>query len=338
MGAYDNGFGVNLIATWLATLLAGIGLTHGVHYFAKFSNDIFFKKALVGVVLLLVFLELGMECAETYLDVVTHWGNPVALYFIPWPHSVFIFCSASIGFIVDQFLIHRFYAVSKNIWITIVLSMCNLVLLVMGFIVLQFFASSLGQTLTPEDLHKLLLMSDVWAASTAVTDVAIAASLVWVLRGMKTSFKDTNQLIQHIMAVSIQNGCTTSAVAIGGLVADNLSPETSIGYVFYYTLGPLYLITLLSNLTLRQSAPVPVNHGWSSYVNPASRSGQTQGSAHFRRSVATTGGASTIDVEANTQEYAESTVRGTSDDIEAGRMESGADQYQNAEKLQARPN
>ncbi|KAJ7185198.1 hypothetical protein C8R46DRAFT_374517 [Mycena filopes] len=312
MGAYDDGFGVTLIATWLATLLAGVGLTHAVHYFAKFSNDIFFKKALAGVVLFLLFLELGMECAETYLDVVTYWGNPAALYVVSWPRSVSIPCISLIGFIVDQFLIHRFYAVSKNIWITLILSMCNLVSLVLGLIITQIFAGHIGKSFTPAELRKILPLSDVWSSSSAVTDVAITASLVWVLRGMKTSFKDTNQLIQHITAVSIQNGCTTSAVAIGGLVANKLAPETSICYAFYYTIGPLYLLTLLSNLTLRESAPVPVNQGWSSYVDPASRN-------DLQRSVPTTGRASmTTDVEASRGEDADSTVRGTSDDIEAG--------------------
>ncbi|KAJ7185195.1 hypothetical protein C8R46DRAFT_374480 [Mycena filopes] len=238
MGAYDNGLGVTLIATWLSTLLAGIGLTHTVLYFAKFPNEIF-KKALAGGVLFILLLGLATECAETYLDVVTYWGNPAALYVVPWPRLVSIPCITLMGFIVDQFLIHRFYTVSKNIWITIILSMCNLVSFAMGFVVLQFFASNIGQTLTPVDLRKLIPMSDVWAASSAVTDVAIVASLVWALRGMKSSFENTTQLVQHIMVVSIQNGCTTSAVAIGGLVANNLAPETSISYVFYYTLGLL---------------------------------------------------------------------------------------------------
>ncbi|KAJ7185232.1 hypothetical protein C8R46DRAFT_1287627 [Mycena filopes] len=336
MGAYDKGFGVSLIATWLSTLLAGVALTHAVHYFAKFSNDIVFKKGLVGVVLFLLFLGLATECAETYLDVVTHWGNPVALFVVPWPRLVSVPCISLIAFIVDQFLIHRFYALSKNIWITIILSLLNLVSLVMGFVVLQLFASSVGQTLTPAELRRLVPLTDVWASCTGVTDVAIAACLVWTLRGMKTSFSGTTELIHHIMAVSIQNGCTTSALAIAGLVADKIAPDTNVVFVFYYTLGPMYLFTLLSNLTLRPSAPVAVS-SWSSNTNPVSRPGQ--GGVHVRRSVATTGGASTIDAEASGGDYTESTVRGTSDDIEAGGKESqGAYQYQHAEKLQARPN
>ncbi|KAJ7164251.1 hypothetical protein C8R46DRAFT_1192983 [Mycena filopes] len=337
MGAYDKGFGATLIATWLATLLAGVALTHAVHYFAKFSNDVLFKKALVGVVLFLLFLGLATECAETYLDVVTNWGNPVALYIVPWPRLVSIPCLSLLGFIVNEFLIHRFYVLSRNIWIAIILSLFNLVSLVMGFIILQLFASSLGQPLTLAEFHRLEPLATVWGASSVVADVTIAASLVWALRGMKTSFKGTAQLIHHIMAVSIQNGCTTSVMSIGGLIANNLGAGTGINYVFYYTIAPLYLLTLLSNLTLRGSAPVPVSHGWSSNTNPASRNGQS--GVYVQRSVLTTGGTSmATDVEASRGEYAESTVRGTSDDIEAAGKESATYQPQNAEKLQARPN
>ncbi|KAJ7185230.1 hypothetical protein C8R46DRAFT_1207413 [Mycena filopes] len=315
MGAFNHGFGVTLIATWLATLLAG---------FAKFSNDVLFKRALVGVVLFLVFLGLATECAEVYLDVVTHWGNPVALYTVPWPRLVSIPCNSLIAFIVDQFLIHRFYAVRVQTDNP----------LAMSFTIMQFFSSNIGQPITRADFRRVTPLSDVWSGIGVVTDVAIAACLVWTLRGMKTSFKDTAQLIHHIMAVSIQNGCTTSALLIGALIASNLAPTTKINFVFYYILGPMYLLTLLSNLTLRRSAPVSINQGWSSNKTLASHNSQVPfGGVHVdvRRSVTTTGGAST-DLEAG---YDDTTVRGTSDDVEAGRKEpedpSSADQ--NAEKI-----
>ncbi|KAJ7160213.1 hypothetical protein C8R46DRAFT_1194622, partial [Mycena filopes] len=184
MGAYDKGFGVTLIATWLSTLLAGVALTHAVHYFAKFSNDVLFKKA---------------------LDVVTHWGNPVALYVVPWPRAVSLPCISLIAFIVDQFLIHRFYVLSKNIWIMIILSMPNLVSVdrlsseathVNNLILSSSWVSSPCNSSRATsgrhsaDLRKLVPLTDVWASCTGVTDVAIAACLVWTLRGMKTSFKD----------------------------------------------------------------------------------------------------------------------------------------------------
>ncbi|KAJ7176973.1 hypothetical protein C8R46DRAFT_1346888 [Mycena filopes] len=356
MGAYDNGFGVTLIATWLATLLAGVGLTHAVHYFVKFSNDPLYKRALVGVVLFLLFFGLAFECAKTYLNVVTYWGNPIVFEAVPFPISTESFaipCVSLIEFMVDQFLISRFYALrvdrltarllvanldtprSKIIWITVILTMLNLLSLAMSFVIVQILATHVGQPLTLAELHRLGYLSDVWDGTSAVKDVAIAASLIWTLRGMKTSFKGTTQFIQHIMVVSIQNGCITSAVSISGIIAKNLAPATGISFVFYFTIVPLNLLTLLSNLTLRASAPVPVSHDWSSNANPAFRNGQ--GGVHFQCPAATAGGAfMTTDTEASRGEYAESTVRGASDDIEAGEKEPGAYQYPKTEKLQAR--
>ncbi|KAJ7185239.1 hypothetical protein C8R46DRAFT_1059850 [Mycena filopes] len=338
MGAYDNGFGVDLITTWFCSLLAGVGLTQAVRYFAKFPNDILFKKGLVGVVLFLLFLEVAMECASSYTMkdelLTSSTGNPTAFTIV---YAGAILCTSVIAFIVDQFLIHRFYGLSKNIWVAIILSLFNLVSFVMGLIIVQFFASKVGSTISLAELHDTVTpVTTALSTMSVVTDVTIAASLVWTLRGMKTSFKNTNQLIQHIVAISIQNGCTTSAVAIAGMVAQLVAPATRIDDFFFGLLGPLYLLTVLSNLTLRESAPP--SSGWSSSGEiGGSRNNQLPfGGVHVRRSVTTTGGTSTDFGAA----YDDTTVRGTSDDVEAGRKEfedaSSADQ--NAEKIQFRAN
>ncbi|KAJ7185407.1 hypothetical protein C8R46DRAFT_1060459 [Mycena filopes] len=335
MGAFDKGFGVDLITSWFCVLLSGVGLTQAVRYFAKFSNDSLIKKALVGVVLFSLFLGVAAQCADSYTQVVTDWGNPTAFTIVTWPPSVAIFCTTFIGFIVDQFLIHRFYGLSKNIWVTVVLTLLNLFSLIMGLLIMQFFASRVGRAISLTELdNKLAPLTDIGSIINVVTDVGIAACLVWALRGLKTSFKSTNQLIQHIIAVSIQNGCTTSVMSIGGMVAHIVAPATKIDDFFFGLLGPLYLFTLLSNLTLpsHQSAPVPTSHGWSSNKNPASENGQVLfGGVHVRRSVITTAGTST-DFEAA---YDDATVRDTSEDVAAGRKESEdpSSVNQNAEKI-----
>ncbi|KAJ7160212.1 hypothetical protein C8R46DRAFT_364804 [Mycena filopes] len=196
MGAYDNGFGVDLITSWFCALLAGVGLTQAVRYFPKFPNDIQFKKCLVALVLFPLFLEVAMQCTASYISVVTNWGNPTAFTVVIWPCAGGILCTSVVAFIVDQFLIHRFYGLSKNIWVAIILSLFNLVSFVMGLIIVQFFASKVGRTISLAELHDTVTpVTTVLSIMSVVTDVTITASLVWTLRGMKTSFKTTNQYI-----------------------------------------------------------------------------------------------------------------------------------------------
>ncbi|KAJ7185238.1 hypothetical protein C8R46DRAFT_1185042 [Mycena filopes] len=230
---------VALVGTWLATLLVAAGFTQAVRYFAKFPNDILFKKTLVGVVLFLLLLGLWMECAEVYLRVVTNWGNPIAFTIVV---AVGIPCTFLIGGIVNQFLVHRFYGL---------------------LVVLQLFARKIDKTVTlAEFTDQIAPLTSASSGISVVTDFAIAGSLVWTLRGMRTSFKDTNQCIQisfpshesrridatfrhiqHIVALCIQNGCTTSAMSFGSLIAQIVSPTTAIDGFFLNTVGPLYLLT-----------------------------------------------------------------------------------------------
>ncbi|KAJ7185303.1 hypothetical protein C8R46DRAFT_376253 [Mycena filopes] len=226
MSSYVVGFGNALIATWLTILFCGVAFTQAVHYFARFPDDTLIRKSLVGVVVFLLVFTQAMECAETYQRLVTEWGDPAAFEVQSWRPGVFLVSGSLTAFIVDQFLIHRFYTVSNNMWIAVVLSLLNLVSLVMGILALQIFVSVVGGRFNPEAIEKIKPFSIVWGTTSAVTEVSIAACLVWTLRGMKMLFKETTQLIHHIMAVSVQNGCTTSLVSIAGMIASLVAPSS----------------------------------------------------------------------------------------------------------------
>ncbi|KAJ7765310.1 hypothetical protein B0H16DRAFT_416077 [Mycena metata] len=307
MGAYDSVFGVGLIATWLTSLLFGICVIQAIHYLRDFPNDILLKRSILVVVFVLETGAVATQCAGIFLQTVTYWGNPESFVITFWPAPVSVLCDSLVGFIVNTFLIHRFYAVSKNLIIALILLVFNLGTFTASLFFLRLLANQVGKVATPATLQLFVPASTAWGAAGVVTDVCIAASLVWTLRGMKTTFEDTTQLIQHIMAVSIQNGCTTSAFAIAGMVANIIVPASNIDDLFFYLVGPLYLLTLLSNLTLRQSAPGAGT--WSSSDGTTdtvdSDTGITFGGVHVHRSV-TMARAASEDIEgARTTESSE---------------------------------
>ncbi|KAJ7185223.1 hypothetical protein C8R46DRAFT_1207408 [Mycena filopes] len=310
MGAYDRGFGAGLIATWLSSLLCGIALTQAVRYFAQFPNDILFKKVLVIVAGFLILLALVGDCAETYMRVVTDWGSPRAFISEIWPPVVYILCNALVAVIVNQFLIYRFYVVSKKLWVAISLSVLDLLSTITGLLLLRFVGETVAKTHTLGEIKKPMVLLTLWTSTSAATDLAIAISLVWTLRGMKTSFKGTSQIIQHIMTISIQNGCTTSACSLAGMISNLLAPNSSIDDLFFLLMGPLYFLTLLSNLTLRTSTATSTSRGWSSYPPDV---------GNMTRGVPPDSGASNDCGASATEGYDDSTVRGTSDDVEAAR-------------------
>ncbi|KAJ7185298.1 hypothetical protein C8R46DRAFT_376159 [Mycena filopes] len=312
MSSYVVGFGLDLMATWLTILLCGVAFTQAFQYFARFPDDGPVRKNLVGVVVFLLVLTQATQCVETYERLVTEWGNPAALWVQSWRPVLSLISGALIAFIVDQFLIYRFYTVSKNMWITVILSLLNLVSLVSGLLVVQIFSSIVGGGFTPEAYEKLRPLSIVWGSTSTLTDVSVAACLVWTLRGMRTSFKDTTQLIHHIMAVSIQDGCTTSALSVAGMVACILAPSSRVEDIFFMLIQPVYLITLLSSLTLRGS-PAASRGTFPEGPDVSGTSQIAFGGIHVRRSVTTTVAMLLTDSEA-AREYADTTA---SDDIEA---------------------
>ncbi|KAJ6551747.1 hypothetical protein B0H19DRAFT_1378402 [Mycena capillaripes] len=257
MGAFDAFFGTGLIGTWVGSFLFGVAFSQTFQYFNNFPNDGLLRKSLVASSLLFAFVALIGEYADVYLPTITFWGNPAALTTETWSVPVYTIFNSMVAVIANSYLISRFhvlqveiishhFSVSKNIVLTVVL--CGLVLFV-------FVMAVLSVLLFPgvENFQKAETLALIWAISSAVTDVTIAASLIWTLRGMNSTFKNTNRMVRRIAIIAIQNGGATSLVAIAGMIAVIVKINSNIPACFYFLLGPLYVLTLLSNFNLRQS-------------------------------------------------------------------------------------
>ncbi|KAF7368842.1 hypothetical protein MVEN_00209600 [Mycena venus] len=240
MGRLDIGFGTSLLGSWFGSLLCGAALAQTYEYFKIFPNDI-------------------GEYVDVYMPTVTFWGNPAALLDETWSVPLYTISNALVAIIVNSYLISRFYSVSKNIVVTVFLFLVTLLAFVMSFLPVLLYPGV-------ANIQKAVPLALVWTIASAVSDVLIAASLVWTLRGMKTTFTDTNRLVRRVMIISIQNGCTTSVLAIGGMISTIIIPYSNVAEVFFFQLGPLYVLTLLSNFNLR-GAGKSGSRTWSSSRN-----------------------------------------------------------------------
>ncbi|KAJ7164455.1 hypothetical protein C8R46DRAFT_1099581, partial [Mycena filopes] len=274
MGALDTGFGCALIATWFASILLGVAFAQAFDYFRMSENDTKLRKGLVVTVMVLCLSALGAEYAVIYLPTVTFWGDVASLSEESYASPVYSSCNATIALIVNTYLISRFYSVSKNIIVTLVLLVMNLFAAIMTCVP-PLLGGGPGHPTTVAGLKNLIPIITTWAIANAVTDLLIALSLVWALRRMKTSFKDTDRLLRRVMILSVQNGCTTALASIGAMIGSLVMPFSSISVLFTYMLGPLYLLTLLSNLNLRGSSKSGSrtwtssrNHTWSAAPSP----------------------------------------------------------------------
>ncbi|KAJ7676562.1 hypothetical protein DFH06DRAFT_610601 [Mycena polygramma] len=253
MGAFDLFFGPVLIGTWGASILLGLCFAQAAHYFNTFPNDTWNRKSLLLSTLLFSVLGFIGGCADVYAPLVTHWGDIERAADVTWGISVSQISYALVGAIVNSYLISRYDNLSKNKIVTLVLLglvLETLVLACWSVLTLNKSARTSAGDLE-RDVAEAEKLGTIFAISSAVSDVLIAASLVWVLRSMKPSFKSTKRLIQRVMTTSIQSGAATSLAAIGGMFSMIFKIQSSLATLFLFLLGPLYTLTLLANFNLR---------------------------------------------------------------------------------------
>ncbi|KAJ6500955.1 hypothetical protein C8R45DRAFT_1210631 [Mycena sanguinolenta] len=266
MGVLDYAFGTSLMGSWFSSILCGVAYSQAFTYFSNFPNDNWVRKALVMASVLFSLLGLIGAYADVYEPLVTFWGDPAGLVTETWSVPMYSVANAAQALTVNGYLISRFYFVSRNIFVSLILAFIS---------VCAFVAALLTVFLFPgvENFEKVKSVVYVWITVGVFADVSIAVSLVLTLRSMKTSFKDTNRLIRRLMVIAIQNGCATSLCAIAGMIATILKIDTNLAAIFFFLLSPLYVLTLLSNLNMRQRGGASSgSRTWSSSRNGAESS------------------------------------------------------------------
>ncbi|KAJ7051667.1 hypothetical protein C8F01DRAFT_639956 [Mycena amicta] len=248
MGEVDDAFGTLLIGSWLAVLVAGAAIPETIRYFRKHPEDSAQRKGFVILCILVCLVALAGDCSEAYLLTVTFWGNAEAVQQSHWPISLYVLGNGMIGVLVDSFLISRFYALSRDLWMT-----CGL-----SLIVLAACGSSIAVTIALQTSnavatgrHRVHTTAIIWLVCEAAADVGVAAALIWKLRTMRTSFEKTNTLIHRLVVGAIQTGAVTSLLAILVVITFVHNPTSNVETGIVYLTAPCYLHTLLYNVNLR---------------------------------------------------------------------------------------
>ncbi|KAJ7851403.1 hypothetical protein B0H14DRAFT_3661281, partial [Mycena olivaceomarginata] len=269
---WKAGIKLVLIGSWMAALLYGLVINQTFQYFKMYPEDTRLRKAIVLLGLFISSVELAGEFADVYLPTVTYWGNTVAIQKQYWPAPVYVISNSFTGAIVNTVLIHRFYSLSRNLWVSLVCGVFVLVgiagSLVVGMTLHIFSAYSASNKAKVSALIWLIatatggkwqptLSSEYhgFTEGTRISDISIAAALhAFSLLSFLLILKATRhrRLIQRLVIGAIQTGSTTSTVAILTLVTFLINEGSNVPTGFHFLIGPLYMLTLLYNFNLRQ--------------------------------------------------------------------------------------
>ncbi|KAJ7323877.1 hypothetical protein DFH08DRAFT_346490 [Mycena albidolilacea] len=257
MGAYDDSLGSMLIGSLLSSVLYGVVITQAYEYFSAYPTDGMYRKGLALSTLFFCTVNQIADYANVYMPMVTFWGNTAKVQNQYWPVPLLVTTSTFVGVLVNSFLIRRFYLLSKNLLISVLLSL----LLITGFAGSFMVAIAIQEfsLYTLRDKAKTAVL--IWTISTAATDIGIAGALIWQLLSMKSycSVGDTRSFISRLIIRTVQTGSTTSVVAIITLGLYLHKNDSNIPTACSFLVAPFYALTLLVNLNLRQRDTISVS-------------------------------------------------------------------------------
>ncbi|KAK1231446.1 hypothetical protein PQX77_005426 [Marasmius sp. AFHP31] len=247
MGQFDDPIGSILISTWVCSMLEMLILTDTYYYYSHYKKDSLALKVFIGTVVLVDFVSLMTDFADVYYLAVKYWGQEIVLQQQYWPVPAYLATTGVTALLVQCFLIQRVWVLTKNFILPSIL--------VLG--ALASFGGSLATAISfaiyraYADRFKGRVPVILWMSLTTATDVGITLILILRLYSMKTSFKQTETIIQRLIRTSMQTGSTTCVVAIITLITYLINNASNVETAFAFILGRVYVLTLLYNVNLR---------------------------------------------------------------------------------------
>ncbi|KAJ7908510.1 hypothetical protein B0H13DRAFT_2331379 [Mycena leptocephala] len=239
--------GALLVGTWANSVLYTIEIIQAAYYYRHFKHDHWMLKLLVS--------------SAIAIDSVSMIAN----YSAPEPLNVFT--TGVVTALAQSFLTARYWLLTKNKCITLILFF---------FIAVAAggaFASGAILAIFPQykDRRKAVIPGIIWLVTEAVTDVSIALALLLQLRKVKSSFKETRSLLNRLATQTIQTGTAGATIALVVLVAFLANEESNVPTGIGYCVSRVYCITMLANLNSR--GRTWSGNGTSSGANPETHGG-----------------------------------------------------------------
>ncbi|KAJ8091065.1 hypothetical protein PM082_024676 [Marasmius tenuissimus] len=247
LNSFDKSLGGLLCGTWVNSYFFMIELIMSYKYFTRCRRDPFWLKLIVAVTLLVDTVSTLDHYVMIYMYTITHWGNEVFLKRQYWPMPVYLVTTGASAWIVQHFLIFRYWLLSRNKFITPFLILSSMIAFT-GAIVTAVVIVKFPEY---EDRAKADIPVTTWLVASAVSDILIAAILIYTLQRLKTALRKTENLVKRLTILAIQTGSPGSFVATIGLIVYLNDNENNISVGIAFSLGRIYALTMLHNLNSR---------------------------------------------------------------------------------------
>ncbi|KAL9709578.1 hypothetical protein Ac2012v2_007317 [Leucoagaricus gongylophorus] len=197
---YDNTFGALLVGGLCATGLYGVTCLQMYNYLIQEYKDPAYLKWTIAFLWVLDTFDAILNGHFLYFYLVTNHSNPTVMLKVVWSVIIHVVATCFSNFIIRGLYARRVFALSDGNWRIIILIMAMSSLdLAVGFVITV-------KAFTIQDFLKLQSLSNLFYLSFASgtgSDVLLALSLCFYLWKCRTGFERTNNLIQALMAYTI---------------------------------------------------------------------------------------------------------------------------------------
>ncbi|KLO17021.1 hypothetical protein SCHPADRAFT_887299 [Schizopora paradoxa] len=248
--ALDNTMGALYIGVVLSMSLWGAGCVQMYYYYDSFPKDSIYLKLYVAGVWALDTVHQGLIIHSCYVFLITNYFNPLFLTNLQGTLKDMVIVTGFVCFCVQTFFIMRVWRLShKNIIVTATLS----VLCFVPFVLTIVYFAKMYSLNDFTQLNQIFPISKSINVLSAVADVSIAATLIFLLQRSRTGFKNSETIINKMIMFSVNTGLLTSLVAIASLLSITAWPLTFIYITFYFLVPRLYINSLYATLNARNA-------------------------------------------------------------------------------------
>lgn len=236
-----------LVGSYLNTMLYTLELVAVYLYFTSHRGKRDHRMIIFAVYFVLVADTVASfaVCANVFALCVLLWGDTSKAFVPHWSLIVWIVANALGPFVVQGFMLFRYWRLSTNYPVCIVIFCSMIVSLVLLFILAVETAN-----MSLKDLRMVL----VTLVLIVVTDLSITCALLWQLYKTRTHSQATQHLLKRISIITIITGAATCIFASCILIGTIVFP-ISLSYLpllLGYSLGRVYSLTMLFTLLYRE--------------------------------------------------------------------------------------
>jgi len=244
-------FGALLIGALVTMTIYGITTLQAYLYYVSFPKDGKATKLLVASIWGLDTLHVIFMCHAIHYYLIDGFVDHSVLADATWTLFMSLTVNILLAFIVQLFFTHRIFLLcspQRRWWVTGMVGIC----VVAHF---SFGINTVAKLFQKKAFVRLKEISSSsvipFGAFAILSDILIAVALCVLLDGNRSSFEDTNSVINRLIIFAINRCILTSAVAIVETVVFSVLPNSFYSFAIDFVIGKLYANSLLAVLNSR---------------------------------------------------------------------------------------